>query len=127
LEDSIAKLRSQNEQQAREIDSLRGRANLSQQNWIKERDEFIRREAAAREECDTATQAMQDWEILAMEERSLRENLRDKVAELEHQLATLRETHERVASERDTQSQTVDGLQRALRDVHEGQCTFSGF
>ena len=121
LEDSNARLKTQNEQQAREIDTLRGRANLSQQNWIKERDELIRREALAREEFETANQAMQDWEVLAMEERSQRENLRDKVVELEHQLANLQESYDRVASERDSQSQTVDGLQRALRDIQEGK------
>jgi chromosome segregation ATPase len=121
LENSIAKLRTQNEQQAREIDSLRDRANLSQQNWVKERDDLIRREAIAREELDTANQAMQDWEVLAMDERSLRENLRDKVAELEDQLATVQESHDRLSSERDSQSQTVDGLQRALRDIQEGR------
>jgi chromosome segregation ATPase len=94
---------------------------LSQQNWVKERDELIRREAVAREEFETANQAMQDWEVLAMEERSLRENLRDKVTELEDQLANLQESYDRVVSERDSQSQTVDGLQRALRDIQEGK------
>lgn len=94
---------------------------MSQQNWVKERDELIRREAVAREEFETANQAMQDWEVLAMEERSLRENLRDKVTELEDQLANLQESYDRVVSERDSQSQTVDGLQRALRDIQEGK------
>ena len=56
-----------------------------------------------------------------MEERSLRENLRDKVTELEDQLANLQESYDRVVSERDSQSQTVDGLQRALRDIQEGK------
>ena len=93
---------------------------MSQQNWIKERDELVSREAMAREEYESAKQAMQDWEVLAMEERSQRESLSEKVAELEHQLATVREAHDRAASERDSQSQTVDGLQRALRDVQDG-------
>jgi hypothetical protein len=88
---------------------------------VKERDDLIRREAVAREELETANQAMQDWEVLAMDERSLRENLRDKVAELEDQLASLQESHDRLSSERDSQSQTVDGLQRALRDIQEGR------
>jgi hypothetical protein len=109
-----------NSQQSREIDSLRARATLSQQNWLKERDELIRLEAVARDEYETARQAMQDWEVLAMEERSMRENLRDKVAELETQLGNIEETHEKLVGERDSQSQTVDGLQRALRDIQQG-------
>jgi hypothetical protein len=87
---------------------------------LKERHELIQREAFAREEFETAKQAMQDWEVLAMEERSLRESLSEKVSELEDQLSIQREAYERAAAERDTQSQTVDGLQRALRDIQDG-------
>jgi len=119
---TMVQLQTANSQQSREIDSLRSRATLAQQNWIKERDELIRLEAVAREEYETARQAMQDWEVLAMEERSMRENLRDKVAELETQLGNIEEAHEKLVGERDSQSQTVDGLQRALRDIQQGTC-----
>ena len=74
----------------------------------------------AREEFETARQAMQDWEVLAMEERSIREGLGDRVAELEEQLAGQQQAYERAAMERDDQSSTVDGLQRALQDIQEG-------
>jgi len=120
LESELAKLRQESDHQAQEVSSLRGRANLSQQNWVKERDELLQREAFAREEFETAKQAMQDWEVLAMEERSLRENLGDRVAELEEQLSNQQDAYERAAAERDTQSQTVDGLQRALQDIQDG-------
>lgn len=63
---------------------------------------------------------MQDWEVLAMEERSIREGLGDRVAELEEQLAGQQQAYERAAMERDDQSSTVDGLQRALQDIQEG-------
>jgi len=97
---------------------------MTQQNWISERDDLIQREALAREEFDTAKQAMQDWEVLAMEERSIREGLGDRVAELEEQLTSQQNAYERAASERDEQTSTVDGLQRALQDIHEGNaCT----
>lgn len=79
-----------------------------------------------REEFETARQAMQDWELLAMEERSLRENLSDRVAELEDQLNAQRESYQRVADERDSQNSTVDGLQRALQDIQDGKlCAIS--
>ena len=117
----ISRLRKESESQASEIASLRSRANLSQQNWIKERDELIQREAFAREEFENAKQAMQDWEVLAMDERSLRETLGDRVTELEEQLSAQREAYEKAASERDSQSLTVDGLQRALQDIQDGE------
>jgi len=117
----ISRLRKESESQASEIANLRSRANLSQQNWIKERDELIQREAFAREEFENAKQAMQDWEVVAMNERSLRETLGDRVTELEEQLSAQREAYEKAASERDSQSLTVDGLQRALQDIQDGK------
>jgi multidrug resistance efflux pump len=88
---------------------------------VKERDELISREAYAREEYETAKQAMQDWEVVAMEERSQRENLGEKVSELEDQVVSIKEAYERAALDRDSQTQTVEGLQRALRDIQDGK------
>ncbi|ORY03926.1 hypothetical protein BCR34DRAFT_64523 [Clohesyomyces aquaticus] len=123
LTEEISKLRRENEEQGSEIATLRSRATLSQQNWIKERDELISREAYAKEEFENAKQAMQDWEVLAMDERSLRDNLSERVAELEEQLAAQKEAYEKAASERDTNSQAVDGLQRALQLEHNERKT----
>ena len=117
LKEELATLRQENGTQAEEVNNLRSRSTLTQQNWIKERDELISREAYAREEFENAKQAMQDWEVLAMNERSLRENLAEKDAELREQLETLREEYEKAARDRDTNSQSVDGLQKALQEV----------
>ncbi|KAF2833774.1 hypothetical protein CC86DRAFT_14847 [Ophiobolus disseminans] len=125
LKEELAKLREENETQAGEVNSLRSRSTLSQQNWIKERDELISREAYAREEFENAKQAMQDWEVLAMNERSLRENLTEKDAELREQLETLREEYEKAAQDRDTNSQSVDGLQKALQEVQTCGLTYT--
>jgi chromosome segregation ATPase len=121
----LARLAEDGEARSKELSSLRNRMNLSQQNWSKEREDLIRREAEAREEFEAAKQAMHDWEVLAIEERSIRENLAERNAELEDQLRTLREAHERAASERDSQSLTVDGLQRALQEIQEGLANHS--
>ena len=100
-----------------EIETLRSRSTLSQQNWVKERDELISREAYARDEFENAKQAMQDWEVLAMNERSLRENLAEKDAELREQLESMRDEYEKAVRDRDTNSQAVQGLQKALQEV----------
>jgi chromosome segregation ATPase len=126
LQADLSKLTTEHEQQAQEIATLRSRASISQQNWLKERDELISREAYAREEFETAKQAMQDWEVLAMEERSLRENLSEKVAEMEEQFNSQKEALERAASERDNNSDTINGLQRALQEIQEGILNMAG-
>ena len=60
---------------------------------------------------------MREWEVLALEERSIRKDLGDRVGDLEEQLQNLKESYERAASERDSQSNTVDGLQKALQEI----------
>ena len=60
---------------------------------------------------------MQDWEVLAMNERSLRENLTEKDAELREQLESIRDEYEKAARDRDTNDQAVSGLQKALQEV----------
>lgn len=119
--EELAQLRQENEAQTTEITNLRSRASTSQQNWIKERDELISREAYAKEEFENAKQAMQDWEVLAMNERSLRESIAEREAELKDQLESQKEAYERAASERDTNSETVDGLRKALQTVQNGR------
>ncbi|EGC48759.1 guanylate kinase [Histoplasma capsulatum var. duboisii H88] len=114
---ALKSLEKEREQQSKDLSSLRNRTNLSQQNWLKEREELVEREAYARSEFEEAKQAMHNWEILAMEERSIRESLEEKVTDLEEQLVTLKSDYEKASSERDAQSVTVDGLQRALQDI----------
>ena len=126
-EAELAKLAEEGEQRSKELSSLRNRLNLSQQNWSKEREDLIQRETYAKEEFESARQAMQDWEVLAMEERSIRENLAERVADLEDQVSSHREAYERAASERDSQSLTVDGLRRALQEIQEGNCASDPF
>lgn len=123
----LATLAEEAEQKSKELSTLRNRTTLSQQNWAKEREDLIQREAFAREDLEAAKQAMQDWEVLAMEERSIRESIAERVADLEEQVATHREAHERASADRDTQSLTVDGLQRALQEIQDSTSTASSF
>lgn len=131
LEDENASLKSQLEskstelvtlseesaEKSKEIATLRDRTTLSQQNWLKERDELVEQESYLQSEFEQAKEAMHNWEVLAMEERSIRENMGEKVADLEEQLSNLREAYEKAAGDRDSQQSTVDGLQRALQEI----------
>ncbi|ODH49668.1 hypothetical protein GX48_04192 [Paracoccidioides brasiliensis] len=114
---AVTSLEKEREQQSKELSSLRNRTNLSQQNWLREREELTEREEHARLEFEEAKQAMHNWEILAMEERSIRESLEEKVVDLEEQLVVLKSEYEKASSERDSQAVTVDGLQRALQEI----------
>ncbi|KAL9585166.1 MAG: hypothetical protein Q9212_001691 [Teloschistes hypoglaucus] len=117
----LAAMVQEEEQKSKELSGLRNRTTLSQQNWAKEKENLVQREALVREEFEAAKQAMQDWEILAIEERSMRENTAERLSDLEDQLSTQRDAHEKMVYERDSQSQTADGLQRALQDIQDAR------
>lgn len=118
-EEELERLRGEVQEQARELASLRSRSNLSQQNWLKEKDDMSRQMQSLKSELESTTAAMGEWEVIAMEERSLRESLADKVADLEEQVATTREAYERADADREAQSQAVDRLQRALQELQD--------
>ena len=82
---------------------------------------MLSNEAKAKEEFETAKNAMQDWEVLAMEERSLRENVAERLSEVEEQLASQVAAYKKIVTERDDQSHSMDGLQRALNEIQTGR------
>ena len=99
---------------------MRNRLNLLSQNWSKEREDLSQKQAYFREELAVAEQGRQDWEVLAMEERSIRQSLVERAADLEEQVNVLKENNQNLESTRSTQALNVDGLQRALRELQEG-------
>lgn len=115
------KLKGELQDATRELNTLRSRSNLSTQNWIKEKDDMTRHIQHLKEEMDTTANAMGEWEVIAMEERSIKESLVDKVSELEEQVSALRQGYEGAAAERDSQSTLVDNLQNALKEIQEAR------
>lgn len=105
----------------RELTTLRSRSNLSTQNWNKEREDLTRAVQRLKEEMETTANAMGEWEVIAMEERSVKESLNDKIAELEEQIASLRQGYESAAGERDSQSTLIGNLQNALREIQDAR------
>ncbi|PTU22378.1 hypothetical protein P175DRAFT_0130318 [Aspergillus ochraceoroseus IBT 24754] len=119
-ESKCSELTDTNRKMSKELSELRDRTNLSQQNWLREKDELMKQESYLQSEFEQAKEAMHNWEVLAMEERSIRENLGEKVIDLEEQLANVRDAYEKTAVERDSQAATVEGLQRALQEIQAG-------
>lgn len=115
------KLKEELQDATRELTTLRSRNNLSAHNWHKEKEELTRMVQHLKEEMETTANAMGEWEVLAMEERSIKEDLSDKVADLEEQIATLKQNYDVAASDRDGQTTLVDNLQNALREIQDAR------
>ena len=120
LRDEVDGLRNEKEETMKELGALRNRLNLAQQNWNKEREDLINAERFTREEFEVTRQAMQDWEVIATEERAVRESLSDRVVELEEQLAAQKDLYDRIAVDYEKNRSSVDGLQRALQEMQDG-------
>jgi chromosome segregation ATPase len=120
------KLREEKDAANKELSAVRNRLNLAQQNWNQEKDELINAERYTKEDYEAARQAMQDWEVIAMEERSVRESLSGRVVELEELLVSQKTAYDQISSEYEKQESTMSGLQRALQEIQEGfYCTNS--
>jgi chromosome segregation ATPase len=121
LEEDVKQSKEELNESSKELSSLRNRYNLSQQNWVHERDDLLQQARQLRDEADAARDAMGDWEVLAMEEKRMREGLVEKIADLEEQFSSQKEAYEAAVAERDSQSQALGGLQRALQEVQEAR------
>ncbi|KAL4868195.1 hypothetical protein BDV12DRAFT_107143 [Aspergillus spectabilis] len=123
-ESKVSELSEENQQMSKELSELRERTNLSHQNWLKEKDDLLEQESYLQSEFEQAKEAMHNWEVLAMEERSIRENLGEKVIDLEEQLASVKDAYDKASAERESQAATVDGLQRALQEIQHANKSF---
>ncbi|SPO03407.1 related to RUD3 - suppressor of uso1-1 transport defect [Cephalotrichum gorgonifer] len=120
-DEEVRRLKEELQEAAREAASLRSRSNLSSTNWLREKDELIKTVAHLKEEVQMTTNAMGEWEVIAMEERAVKEGLDEKVAELEGQVSTIQEAYDNAVSDRDTQAQALENLQRALQELQEAR------
>ncbi|SPJ74923.1 related to RUD3 - suppressor of uso1-1 transport defect [Fusarium torulosum] len=119
--DDVSKLKEELQDATRELNTLRSRNNLSAQNWTKEKEELIRHVQHLKEEMETTANAMGEWEVIAMEERSIKESLVDKVSELEEQVSVLRQNYESATADRDSQMTLIENLQNALREIQDAR------
>ncbi|KAK5658592.1 hypothetical protein OQA88_1985 [Cercophora sp. LCS_1] len=120
-EEERNRLQAEVQEQGRELATLRSRTNLSQQNWLKEKDDMVRQVQHLKAELESTSAAMGEWEVIAMEERAVRESQAEKVADLEEQLTTTAERYEKVTSELEAQSHATDKLQIALQEIQEAR------
>lgn len=127
LHGQLGKSQETNKETSKELIILRNRMNLSQQNWAKEREDLISAEKILREEYETTKHAMQDWEVIALEERAVRESLGERLIELEDQISTQKVAYAKAIAEKDKESNAVAGLQRSLQDIQNSMwsCYFS--
>ncbi|GKU02252.1 unnamed protein product [Fusarium langsethiae] len=119
--DDVAKLKEELQDATRELNTLRSRNNLSAQNWSKEKEELLRHVQHLKSEMETTANAMGEWEVIAMEERSIKESLVDKVSELEEQVTLLRQNYESATTDRDSQATLIENLQNALREIQDAR------
>ncbi|KAF3204372.1 hypothetical protein TWF106_001553 [Orbilia oligospora] len=98
---------------------LRQRFSVSQQNWSKEREEADIVQQRLKEELETTRKAGQDWEVLAMEESSVRRALEERVSDIEDQYISQKALLEKEISIKAQQAAKISDLQMALKDIQQ--------
>ncbi|CUS14621.1 unnamed protein product [Tuber aestivum] len=121
LHGQLGRSQETSKEASKELTILRNRMNLSQQNWAKEREDLISAEQFLREEYETTKHAMQDWEVIALEERAVRESLGERLIELEDQISTQKAAYVKAVAEKERESNAAAGLQRSLQDIQNAR------
>ncbi|RVD80280.1 uncharacterized protein DFL_008181 [Arthrobotrys flagrans] len=104
---------------AQEVQDLRQRFSVSQQNWSKEREEADIVQRRLTEELETTRKAGQDWEVLAMEESSVRRALEERASDIEEQYISQKALLEKEISIKNQQAAKISDLQMALHDIQQ--------
>ncbi|KAK6351690.1 hypothetical protein TWF718_004840 [Orbilia javanica] len=102
-----------------EVQDLRQRFSVSQQNWSKEREEADIIQRRLTEELQVTRKAGQDWEVLAMEESSVRRALEERATDIEEQYTSQKILLEKESTVKDQQTAKISDLQMALHDIQQ--------
>ncbi|KAK6499178.1 hypothetical protein TWF506_003811 [Arthrobotrys conoides] len=104
---------------AQEVQDLRQRFSVSQQNWSKEREEADIVHRRLTEELENTRKAGQDWEVLAMEESSVRRALEERASDIEEQFLSQKVLLEKEIFIKNQQVAKISDLQMALHDIQK--------
>ncbi|KAF3907333.1 hypothetical protein ABW20_dc0103493 [Dactylellina cionopaga] len=124
LEASLKQTLSEKKILSQEVQDLRHRFSVSQQNWSKEREEAEIIRTKLKEEFENARKSAQDWEVLAMEESSVRRVLEERSNDIEEQCISQKDALEKEALLRSQQIAKISDLQKALHDIQQSKSSY---
>lgn len=110
---------------SRELANLRQSSLSSQGSWHKERETMVMSERKLRDKLRETEKSANDWELIAIEERTIRENSSRRIYELEEQLQSQKEFLQKAVKEQGISAETIKNLQHAINEMQEGMNTFS--
>ncbi|EPS43223.1 hypothetical protein H072_2799 [Dactylellina haptotyla CBS 200.50] len=119
LESSLKQTLAEKKILSQEVQDLRHRFSVSQQNWSKEREEADIIRTKIMEDLDSSRKSAQDWEVLAMEESSVRRALEEQSRDIEDQYLSQKDTLEKEILIKSQQSTKISDLQKALHDIQQ--------
>lgn len=117
----IDQLRIEHQELLKEVCSLQNENNLSEQNLSLVREEMALQNRKLKIEVEAAREATEGWEMLAMEERAMREVLVERNKELEEQMSSHREALDAAILERQNNLETLETVQRSFHDSLESR------
>ncbi|RKF79437.1 GRIP domain-containing protein [Golovinomyces cichoracearum] len=105
----------------REISCLTEQYNSSQQELSHHLDDLSTQLIQLRSEADASKEATASWEMLAMEERSRREGLTQRIKDADEQVLSYRQSLESAIRESDHYLETIENLRRSIDVAQDTQ------
>ncbi|KAI6248100.1 GRIP domain-containing protein [Erysiphe necator] len=106
-----------------EIISLQNKLNISQSSLSLLQEDLANQTRQLKDEVIAANEATNAWQMLAKEERSIREGLEDRIKYLEEQISSDREALDLAVLQRDTYLENLEALRKNIIDIQEAQKT----
>ncbi|EPQ63284.1 Bgt-2904 [Blumeria graminis f. sp. tritici] len=119
LEAELKRLESKFLDSENEILNFQTKHNNSMQDWSDEREGFLRQLQGLKKEAEAAKEGMRDWELLATEERSMRETLVDRIKDFEEQAIIQKQALDSALSEKNDQKRAMNNLQTNMDNIQE--------
>ncbi|POS83007.1 hypothetical protein EPUL_004534, partial [Erysiphe pulchra] len=121
LELKLKQLDREHQDSLDKISSLQNQLNLSKNDLSQLREDFAIQTRQLKDDVIAANEATNGWEMLAREERSVREGLEDRIKDLEEQISSQREALESAVLKRDTYLENLEALGKNIKDIQDAQ------
>ncbi|KAK9474639.1 uncharacterized protein V1510DRAFT_347720, partial [Dipodascopsis tothii] len=119
LQQEVLTASEESDKMSHELASLRQMSISSQGSWYKERDALVASERRLKDKLAEADKSAQDWELIATEERTLRENSSRRIFELEEHINGQKDMVRVAHEERDAQTARARELETQLAGAAE--------
>ncbi|KAK9464636.1 hypothetical protein V1512DRAFT_212807 [Lipomyces arxii] len=123
LQQEVITASDESDKLSKELASLRQSSMASQDSWQRERSALLAKEKELQSKLSDAERSLDDWNVIANEEKTMRVTMSERVAELEEQVTSQRVLYDGLMHENTENGNLVRNLQHAISVQQEERKT----